>query len=194
MFFLLRENSPDESTIHPKSREMLISPLDVPADLNAVLAQVTADGVLVVEWSTGDSSQYHPGWLRQYAWFEGDDAQYRLSAVTNKIRWDAETLTKPPSFDGSRVLNNKSECLKWLEALSIYGVARLTGLPDEDGLLEKTVRSIGPPRESNFGPQYVLEIKDDPDSNAFTSGALLQHIDMPTRECPHGLQFFVLSC
>ena len=36
---------------------------------------------------------------------------------------------------------------------------------------------------------YTLAIKDNPDSNAFTSDALFQHIDMPTRECPHGLQF-----
>ena len=37
---------------------------------------------------------------------------------------------------------------------------------------------------------YNLFIKDDPNSNAFTSEALLQHMDIPTRECPHGLQFF----
>jgi len=79
--------------------------------------------------------------------------------------------------------------LDWLESLNIYGIARLRQLPDQDGLLERVVRSIGPPRESNFGAMYVLDIKDDPDSNAFTSGALLQHMDMPTRESPHGLQF-----
>ena len=187
--FLLRENSPDAHTIHPKSREMLISPLDLTADLKAISANVTQAGALTVDWSSGDSSHYHPGWLRQNAWFEGNDEHYTLPAVTQKILWDADTLTTPPSFDGPLTVDDNSERLKWLEAISTYGIARLTGLPDEDGLLEKTVRSIGPPRESNFGPQYVLEIKDDPDSNAFTAGALLQHIDMPTRECPHGLQF-----
>ena len=30
----LRENSPDEGTIHPLSREMVISPLDIPADIH----------------------------------------------------------------------------------------------------------------------------------------------------------------
>jgi len=35
----------------------------------------------------------------------------------------------------------------------------------------------------------VLEIKDDLDSQAFTPDKLLQHIDMLTRETPHGLQF-----
>ena len=62
-------------------------------------------------------------------------------------------------------------------------------VPQQDGLLEKIVTRIGPVRESIIGRQYVLEIKDDPDSQAFTPDALLQHIDMPTRETPHGLQF-----
>ncbi|MEP6968849.1 MAG: TauD/TfdA family dioxygenase, partial [Betaproteobacteria bacterium] len=49
----------------------------------------------------------------------------------------------------------------------------------------------GSVRESNFGRMYTLEIKDDPDSNAYTAGALLQHMDLPTRESPHGLQFLL---
>ena len=44
-------------------------------------------------------------------------------------------------------------------------------------------------RETNFGRTYTLAIKPDPDSNAYTSLPLPQHIDLPTRECPPGLQF-----
>lgn len=79
--------------------------------------------------------------------------------------------------------------LQCLEALRDYGVARLRGLPQKNGLLEQLVTRIGPVRESNFGRQYTLDIKDDPDNQAFTSDKLLQHIDLPTRETPHGLQF-----
>lgn len=67
---LLRENSPDQQTIHPLSREMVISPLDLPADLHPVAASVDAHGVLQVTWSHGGHrSAYHPGWLRSHAWF-----------------------------------------------------------------------------------------------------------------------------
>ena len=79
--------------------------------------------------------------------------------------------------------------LDWIEALRDYGIARLRGLPQQDGLLETIVTRIGPVRESNFGRQYDLTIKDEPDSQAYTSDSLLQHIDLPTRETPHGLQF-----
>lgn len=187
--FLLRENSPDEETIHPRSRELKISPLEIPADLQAVEAEVDAGGALRVTWSTGEHSRFHPGWLRAHAWFDDENNAPALQPLTTCQHWQASNLPEPPGFDGHAVMENETMMLKWLEALSCYGIARLRGFPDEDGLLQRVVECIGPIRESNFGRQYVLEIKTNPDSNAFTSDALLQHIDMPTRESPHGLQF-----
>ena len=49
--FMLRENSPDEKTLHPLSREMLISPLELPDDLSAEETSVDATGALMVTWS-----------------------------------------------------------------------------------------------------------------------------------------------
>ena len=187
--FLLRENSPDTKTIHPESRELLLSPLDIPEKLQALSATINQNGSLRVTWSCGKHSDYHPGWLRAHAWFIDGDNDMPLPPVSDPVEWDASVLEQPPSFNGPDTLSDNKHFLNWLESLAKYGIARLQHLPDEDGLLERVVRTIGPPRESNFGPHYVLEIKDEPDSNAFTAGALLQHIDMPTRECPHGLQF-----
>ncbi len=182
--FLLRENSPDEATIHPLSRESIISPLDLPDDLKCEDVTVDDQGALLVTWSHGGHvSRYNPGWLRAHGWFE---AEQHSSPV---VLWAAADLAEPPTFDGPAALKDDGVFLAWLEALQTYGVARLTNLPQEDGLLEHVVERIGPVRESNFGRSYTLEIKDDPDSNAFTSAPLLQHMDMPTRECPHGLQF-----
>ena len=187
--FLLRENSPDEETFHPRSREMKISPLAIPADLKAVEAEVDARGALKVSWSTGEQSLFHPGWLRAHAWFDDENNSPALQPLTDFQHWQASNLPQPPSFDGNAVMEKETMLLKWLEAVIRYGISRLRGLPDQDGLLQQVVKRIGPIRESNFGRQYVLEIKSNPDSNAFTSDALLQHIDMPTRESPHGLQF-----
>ena len=182
--FMLRENSPDEGTIHPLSREMACLPLEFPDDLAAEEVSTDAIGALVVTWSHGGHvSRYHPGWLRAHGWFEGEDE------TPGPVLWTGVDLTEPPSFDGTSALEDPQVMLAWLGALRDYGVARLQGLPQEDGLLERVVTSIGPVRESNFGRIYTLEVKDDPDSNAYTSDALPQHIDMPTRETPHGLQF-----
>ena len=184
---MLAENDPAADVLHPKSREMLISPLDLPCDLQVNNAVCDANGSVVITWNLDRrASHFHADWLRGIAWFNGDSEDL---APTERVSWNATELPEPPTFDGPTVLQDSGAELAWLEALAQYGIARLEKLPQQDGLLEHVVTRIGPVRESNFGRQYTLEIKDDPDSNAFTSDALLQHIDMPTRESPHGLQF-----
>lgn len=179
---LLRENRPDADTIHPKAREMCIAPTGIPNDLAITAASLFDGGVVSVSFSDGKNSAFHPGWLRASAWL-GEEPP------PAPVLWRGEDLPEPPSFDGPEALDRPVVFLEWLEALRDYGVARLCGLPQRDGLLEEVVTRIGPVRESNFGRHYVLEIKDDPDSQAFTPDMLLQHIDLPTRETPFGLQF-----
>ncbi len=183
--FWLRENSPEPATLHPQSREMRIDPSLLPAALHPGAARIDGEGYLSVVWSHGGhKSRFDPAWLYAHAWFEEDGKAEAPSL------WDASVLREPPSFDGPAVLSDESLFLDWLIALRSKGIARLRNLPSADSTLEDLVTRIGPVRESNFGRRYRLRIKADPDSNAFTSGALLPHIDMPTRECPHGLQFF----
>ena len=182
---LLRENSPDPDTVHPESREMIISPDALPANLRVADARIGPAGELIVAWAPEHlQSRYHPGWLRAHAWFEDqahDPPAPRL--------WAAADLAAPPTFDGPQALAGHAVFLDFLIALRDFGVARLQNLNPAPGLLERVVRRIGPVRESNFGPMYTLEVKDNPDSNAYTAHPLPQHIDLPTRECPHGLQF-----
>ena len=180
---LLRENSPDPVTTQPQAREMAIAPTDIAADVSILSAERTTDGAIKVRFSDGLETGFHPGWLYGTGWF-GDEP-----APPAPVLWTPAQQPEPPTFNGVTALENPAIFLAWLEALRDYGVARLQGLPQQDGLLEEIVTRIGPIRESNFGRQYVLEIKDDPYSQAYTSGALLQHIDLPTRELPFGLQF-----
>lgn len=184
--FLLAENDSSPEMLHPLSREAVSSPLDLPEELKIKGADIENDGVVQVCWSHGRKpSRFHAGWLRGNGWFGTDvDADAFVPVL-----WTAKDQPEPPSFDGSMALSKSEIFLEWLKSLRDYGVARLRGLPDEDGLLMGIVERVGPVRESHFGRMYTLEIKDEPDSNAFTSDALMQHIDMPTRECPHGLQF-----
>ena len=182
--FFLRENSPEAATLHPVSREAVISPLDLPEDLHISSAQADPSGALKVVWAhDGYVSRFDPGWLHAHGWF-GEPP-----AFSSAVLWTGKDHPEPRTFDGPKALDCPATMLAWLDALQTFGVARLAGLPQRDGLLEDLVSSIGTVRESNFGRSYNLEIKEEPDSNAYTSDALLQHIDMPTRECPHGLQF-----
>ncbi len=184
----LRENSPDKETIHPLSREMLLDPLDIPEDIHPIQAEIAENGALTVVWSHGGHvSRYHPGWLRAHAWF--DDGAAAEHADRPPVLWTAETLPSPPTFDGPTALADDDVFLRWLEALRDCGIARLESLPVQDGLLEEIVTRIGPIRETNFGRTFNVVVKDDPDSNAYTSASLVQHMDLATRELPPGLQF-----
>ncbi|UWQ22943.1 TauD/TfdA family dioxygenase [Jannaschia sp. W003] len=183
---LLRENSPDPGTIHPLSREMLVSPAAIPADLRALAVRVAAEGVLEIDWSDrNEPSRYHPGWLRGTAW----TGTPRPDPVPAPETWDAGAMPEAPAFDGARALDDNAAFLAWLEALARHGVASLTGLPERDGLLLEIAERIGVVRASNFGKVFTLAIKDDPDSNAYTSHGLPPHTDLASRECPPGLQF-----
>lgn len=186
---LLRENSADPETVHPLTREMLISPSDIPADIRPERVEVEPSGALRVTWSHGGhESRYHPGWLRAHAWLgEGDESED--ADLPPPALWAAADLASPPTADGPSALKDDSVLLEFLETLHRLGIARLENLPHRDGLLEEVVTRIGPVRETNFGRTYELNIKPDPNSNAFTSSMLLQHMDLPTRENPPGLQF-----
>ena len=181
---LLAENDPGPKTLHPLSRETILSPLDLPEDLKVAEARLDPNGAVEVLWTAGrGSSRFHPGWLLGNGWFADE------GPTPGSLLWTGQVRPEPPTVDGPQALADPALFRAWLVALRDVGVARLEDLPAKDGLLMTIVKRIGTIRESNFGPMYTLEIKDDPDSNAFTSDALLQHIDMPTRECPHGLQF-----
>ena len=184
----LRENSPDPQTIHPLSREMLLDPLDIPFDIVPIKASLLDNGALQVSWShEGPVSTYHPGWLRAHAYF--DDAAAAQEVVETIETWDASALPAPPTFDGPSALENETVYLAWLKALRDYGVARLEGLAIDESTLGRVVSKIGPMRETNFGQTFDVVVKDDPNSNAYTSVALVQHMDLATRELPPGLQF-----
>ena len=124
---MLAENDPAADVLHSKSREMLISPLDLPADLQVQSADRDLNGTIVIQWShERRASHFHPDWLRGVAWFD-DDVQDL--APTSRISWNATEMPVPPTFDGPTVLSDVGAELAWLEALAQYGIARLENLP-----------------------------------------------------------------
>ncbi len=185
----LRENSPDEETIHPLSREMLIDPLDIPDDIVAERAEITTDGALQVAWSNDHRvSCYHPGWLRAHAYLQSSDAA-RGQAEAQPIKWTTADLSEPPTFDGPTALTNDNVFHDWLVALRDYGLARLVSLPTSAETLEQITSRIGVVRATSFGRTFDVVVQNNPNSNAFTSAALIQHMDLATREAPPDLQF-----
>ncbi|WP_224825658.1 TauD/TfdA family dioxygenase [Cognatishimia sp. MH4019] len=181
---LLAENATDADTLHPLSRETLKSPLDFPEGLKATKAEIAPSGALEISWSDGTPrGAFHPGWLYAHGWTG------TAPATPKPILWRAADLPEPATVSGRDALQDDRVFHKFLTSLRDHGVARLEGLPQQDGLLVEIAERIGTIRETNFGRTYTLAIQDDPTSNAYTPVALPQHMDLCTRECPPGLQF-----
>jgi gamma-butyrobetaine dioxygenase len=183
----LRENAEligIESTV----REGMIDPSDLPGPDALLDAELADDGALLLSWKEDVPTRIHPGWLRYVA--EG-----RLNAseaLPQKLPWSSQTVTEPPSLDGSSILNDEGVQLEWLHNLVRYGLCRLQNTDADESFLESLMNTIGPIRASNFGRLFSVKSIPNPDSTANTGLNLGQHTDLPTRETPPGYQ--MLHC
>ncbi len=187
--YFLRENEVQAGIVNPVTRERDIEIDELPEDLQPISAEVDEAGALTVTWAPDDhESRHHPGWLRAIA-----EGRWRPNAgFPAPVTWDADTMPEPPTFNGPAVMDSDAALYDWLHALATFGLARLEGLPTENGTVEKVARRIGTVRASNFGFLFTVESKSDPDSNAYTSAALTGHTDLASREVQPGLQ--LLHC
>ncbi|MFT5578146.1 MAG: gamma-butyrobetaine dioxygenase [Paraglaciecola psychrophila] len=183
--YWLRENAADEVTCHPESKEQQLQLLELPEDLAATQVGVSSAGELQVEWSTGDSSCFDPGWLRAYC----HRAAAAPFALPTRQHWNAQSLGAVPRFDGPSVLTDRSVFKQWCLALHNKGVAILENLPTDPAVIEQIPALIGPIRQSNFGYSFDVRTATESTSNAYTSMALPLHSDLCTREFMPGLQF-----
>lgn len=187
--FMLRENSVTDGGVDPVTRERVFDISLVSESLAVQSASIDETGSLVVTFSPdGARLRYHPGWLLSVANRQWLPNTY----VPAPISWNAADMREPVSFDGPTVLSDDAALSEWLVATQAYGLSRLRGLGSDAGVVEQVAGKVGVIRSSNFGFLFDVESKPDPDSTAYTSGALVGHTDLPTREVPPGFQ--VLHC
>ncbi|MDG1864741.1 MAG: TauD/TfdA family dioxygenase [Woeseiaceae bacterium] len=187
----LREFSTDEETTHPITREALISPLEIPDNFKIKKAILLDCGSVRVTWSHQITSKdighsiFDAGWLYQTGLLDDLDFPMNLEAQ----EWDAKDFDKIPICDGTVVMEDAGEFIKLLTNLIRYGVVIIKNLPIEKEVLQRLTSKIGTIRSSNFGTFFDVKTSKQPDSNAYTSGELLVHNDLSTREYIPGLQF-----
>jgi len=172
-------------SIDPHTREGRVDPGALPEAGFLTGAARDERGGLRLVWADGQSSDVHPGWLREIA----TAGHLPGAAVGEPRRWTTADIGEPPTFDGPLVLDDAAVLEEWLAALCAWGIARLRSTPATDGFLSELAARIGPIRGSNFGGVFTVEAIIDPDSTANTGVGLGQHADLPTRETPPGFQF-----
>ena len=178
----LLDNCP--SGFHPETRERVFDLLSLPPDFAPKSAR-PAGGELEVEWADGRRSRFSAAWLRENAY---DDAA-RAARRQRPTLWDAETLPEPPRFSHPAVMKSDSARLEWLTALRDYGVAMLEQVPDDMNAARQAAETIAFLRRTNFGEEFSVESKPNPNNVAYTAEELQLHTDLPNREMPPGAQF-----
>ncbi|HMB10437.1 TauD/TfdA family dioxygenase [Saliniramus sp.] len=181
----LRENSPDPASRHPHSRERLVSPLDIPADLRPESVTLESPVALAISWDMTDQpvSRFDAGWLRAHCY-----TRHRF--IANPTRHHA-SLTPQPAY-WSAVMYSDAMLRVWLRDYLETGWSVVSGAPDEHDLSTRLGARIGVVRSSNFGFQFDVMSKAVPISNAYTASDLPLHTDMPHYELPPGTQ--ILHC
>ncbi|MDX1402213.1 MAG: TauD/TfdA family dioxygenase, partial [Kiloniellales bacterium] len=185
--FRLRENSASPSCLHQTTREQLLDICELPMEILGTLARIDDDGAVSVTFSDAHESRFHPGWL----WAHRGGENWPFAPLPPTL-WIEEDLREPPSFDGPSARSNDAVLSEVLAALERYGIVRLRGLPTKPGTVEDFALSIGPVRETQFERVFNVISRADADSNAYTSGALSGHVDLPTWEATPGIQ--ILHC
>ena len=178
----LLDNCP--SGFHPETHERVFDLLSLPPDFAPKSAR-PADGELEVEWADGRRSRFSAAWLRENAY--DDDA--RAARRRRPMLWDAETLPEPPRFSHPAVMTSDSARLEWLTVLRDYGVAMLEQVPDEMNAARSAAETIAFLRRTNFGEEFSVKSKPNPNNVAYTAEELQLHTDLPNREMPPGAQF-----
>lgn len=182
----LRENDPSPASRHHKSRERIIQPLAISETVRPKDVVVHASGALSIAWAEDakHTSLYDAGWLKAHSYS-------RSSHPSSKSN---TRLDRPPPTIGEwdAIMSSDSALQDWLDGYLDSGWSIIGGVPSEDGAAVRFGQRIGTVRSSNFGFSFDVQSKAEPISNAYTSGFLPLHTDLPHYQLPPGLQ--ILHC
>jgi len=175
--FWLRDNCPCGECVHPQTRERVLDTFALDPDIEPV-AVTAGGGILSVDWSDGHYSEYRMAWLRT-----------RDSELPAPSLWDADLASALPELEYQEVVSGDDGLLRFTEAVWTTGIAFVRNAPSTEATLRDLARRVGPIRPTNFGAEFHVEAKLDPNNVAYTAVELRPHTDLPYHENPPGIQF-----
>ncbi len=183
-FLWLRDNCP--SGFHPETRERQFDLLSVASDIRP--ASVAREGeTLAVTWAAdGHVSRFPVAWLRRHR--PGRPAPD--PAAVAPITWRGDgARTALPQADAAGLMADDARLRDWLVATKRLGLGLVTGIADGEAGSEALARRVGFLRETNFGVDFTVVSKPDPNNLAYTAERLPLHTDLPNQELAPGFQF-----
>jgi alpha-ketoglutarate-dependent taurine dioxygenase/DUF971 family protein len=182
--FWLRDNCPCGECVHPQTRERVLDTFSLDPDVEPVAVKASGD-FLSIDWSDGHRSEYPMAWLRDHR----PDQRAPDSALAAPRLWDANLGTSLPEFEYDEVVSDDDALLRFAETVWTDGIAFVRNAATTEATLRDLAHRVGPIRPTNFGPDFHVEAKVDPNNVAYTAVELRPHTDVPNQENPPGIQF-----
>tara|TARA_B100001123_G_C15246573_1_gene1001161 strand:- start:400 stop:1530 length:1131 start_codon:yes stop_codon:yes gene_type:complete len=183
-FMWLRDNCP--SDMDEDTRERTFNILDVSVNIYPLEYKIKLDGKLEIKWSEGNhTSHYDPSWLRKncYTLKKKYISPYQL--WDNKLNSNLESI----SIDYNKVMKNDEGLINWLNLLNEKGISIIKNAPTEKNSGFKILNRISHIRQTFFDTPFEVISIPKPNNLAYTSKALVNHMDLPYYEMPPGYQF-----
>jgi gamma-butyrobetaine dioxygenase len=182
-FFWLRDNCP--TSFDPQTRERTFDIFHLSREPRPASVRLAGDALEITWMEDGHASLYPLDWLSQY----GEGKRRPDPADLPRRAWYADHYPDIARFSQPRLIADRNEVAKWIEALLVEGVAIVTDMPDSDEALTETVRLIGHVRPTFFGEYFDVKTHINPTNLAYTAKALELHTDTPAEEMAPGVQF-----
>jgi gamma-butyrobetaine hydroxylase len=183
----LRDNCPCPECLHPQTGERVLDTFGLDPEVHpATVAE--RSGVLSIEWIDGHHTELAMRWLREHC--PGDSLL--LPELPVPRHWGAELAASLPEFEYAAVMFGDDVLLQLAETVWTVGVAFVRNAPTTEATLRDLARRVGPVRATNFGPDFHVEAKPEPNNVAYTAVELRPHTDLPYHQSPPGIQ--LLHC
>ncbi|MBL4740282.1 MAG: TauD/TfdA family dioxygenase [Sneathiella sp.] len=181
----LRDNCPCPECLHPQTRERVLDIMDVPQDLMMPTTIKIEAQNLAITWQDGHLSEFNASWLKDHCYSE-----HALQSRKEKLNfWNEDIARSIPEIDYDAIMQEDSGLLQWLDMMVEYGFAIVRNTPTIHGEVCKLAAKISFLKETNFGREFEVISKANPNNVAYTAISLKSHSDLPNWELPPGVQF-----
>ncbi|WP_259780513.1 TauD/TfdA family dioxygenase [Aestuariispira ectoiniformans] len=181
-YFWLRDNCRCPACLHPQTWERTLDTYAIDPDIQPLEMEIQA-GALRLCWPDGHESIFEAAWLQDHAY----SGACRKDATTRF--WGLDILEDMPTIEAVDILETEEGLRRFLELQAELGFVIVKNLTCEEGMVERLAERVDFLRRTNYGVDFSVESKPDPNNVAYTALELKAHTDLCDLEQPPGFQF-----
>ena len=180
----LRDHCP--SGLHPSTRERLWDWGTIDPGIRANSTCLNASDELEISWTDGHVSRFASDYLHRRRY----DDEARRDRLPPLDLWSSDSIRRRlPEADYHAVMSDDASLLDYHLTVRNTGFVIMRNVPIRDWVCEEVARRTAFTRETNFGRNFEVISRPNPNNQAYTHDALLAHTDLANREMPPGVQF-----